>query len=383
MNTKTVAKEKLDSVIYSYTTENNQLEEENQVLRETISRLDQELRRLKSPALMICEVHAVLENSQAIIKIPNGNRFLCSVASDCDPLKAGDQVLVEQKNLNVIQKVPISKKFGVEKFVIMEKPTETWQQVGGLAQQIREVREIIELPLKKPELFKKIGIKPPKGILLYGPPGTGKTLLAKAVAHSTKATFIEIVGSELVQKFIGEGAKLVKEIFELARQKAPSIIFIDELDALAATRMELGTSGEREVNRTFMQLLAEIDGFKPLDNVKIIGATNRRDILDQAILRPGRLDRLIHIDLPDSAGLFEILKIHARGMRLNKSIRLLALAKQMGDFSGADIRAAVTEAGYFAIRANRNTITKQDFLGAIEKIKHSKEEEDEESGIFG
>ena len=333
---------------------------------------------------MICEVQAVLENNQAIIKIPNGNRFLCNITSDCEPLKTGDQVLVEQKNLNVVQKVPISKKFSVEKFIIMEKPIETWRQVGGLTEQIREMHEIIELPLKKPELFKKIGIKPPKGILLYGPPGTGKTLLAKAAANSTKATFIEVVGSELVQKFIGEGAKLVKEIFELARQKAPSIVFIDELDALAATRMELGTSGEREVNRTFMQLLAEIDGFKPLDNVKIIGATNRRDILDPAVMRPGRLDRLIHIGLPNSTGRLEILKIHAKGMRLSKSVKLPHISELMEDFSGAEIRATATEAGYFAIRTNRTTVTQQDFLSAVEKIKRSMEEEAEEPvGIFG
>ena len=161
----------------------------------------------------------------------------------------------------------------------------------GLAEQAREIYEVIELPLKKPELFKKIGIHPPKGILLYGPSGTGKTILAKAVAASTNSTFIEIVGGELVQKFIGEGSKLVKDIFKLARERGPSIIFIDELDSIAAERLDIGTSGEREVQRTFMQLLSEIDGFDHLGNVKIIGATNRIDILDNAILRPGRLDR--------------------------------------------------------------------------------------------
>lgn len=375
---KAVNTDKLDKVIYSYTTETNALEEENQVLRETVSRLDQELRRLKTPALMVCEVTNVLESNQAIIRIPNGNKFLCQVASDCEHLTPGDQVLVEQKNLNVVRKTPVSRKYNVERFVILEKPTETFADIGGLSHEIREVCEVIELPLKKPELFRKIGIKPPKGILLHGQPGTGKTLLAKAVANSTHATFIQVAASELVQKFIGEGAKLVKEIFELARQKAPSIIFIDELDALAATRMEMGTSGEREVNRTFMQLLAEIDGFRPLDNVKVIGATNRKDILDPAIIRPGRLDRMIHVGSPNETGRLEILKIHAKPVKLARNVRLEEINKRMDRFSGAEVRAAVTEAGYFAIRNNRNSLNRQDFISAITKVRKTEEIEGED-----
>ena len=181
--------------------------------------------------------------------------------SEVKGLQSGDNVLVDQKSLNVLEKIEVTNNYDVEKYVIIEKPSETWKQVGGLSTEIQELTEVIELPLKKPELFKKIGIKPPKGVLLYGPPGTGKTLLAKAVANSTNATFIQVVGYELVQKFIGEGAKLVKDIFALARMKAPSIVFIDEIDALAATRMDTGTSGEREVNRTFMQFLSELYPF--------------------------------------------------------------------------------------------------------------------------
>jgi proteasome regulatory subunit len=378
------SEDKLDRVVYSYTTESNQIDEENQVLRETVSRLDDELRRLKTPALMVCEVQAVLDGNKAIINIPNGNRFMCNLASDCGTVVAGDQVLVEQKNLNIIEKVPLSRKYNVEQFVIIQKPSETWGAVGGLGHEVNEVREVIELPLTKPELFTKIGISPPKGILLYGPPGTGKTLLAKAVAHSTNATFIQVTGSELVQKFIGEGAKLVKDIFELARKKAPSLVFIDEIDALAATRMEMGTSGEREVNRTFMQLLAEIDGFKPLDNVKIIGATNRKDVLDPAVLRPGRLDRLIHVDVPDSAGLLEILKIHTRKTKTAKALKLASLVDLMEGFSGAEVKAAVTEAGYFAIRDGRTMITKKDFVAGVEKVKQTEKlEGDDYLGMFG
>src|SRR3989338_7976618 len=259
----------IDSVMYRYTASGNQYEEENRILRETVTRLREELERYKASPLMVCEIKELFTDT-AIIKIPNGNQFLVNISTECEKLKSGELVLVEQKNLTVIRKIPMTKKFNIEKYVIVEKPTISWKEIGGLDKQINEIKEVVELPLKKPELFRKIGITPPKGILLYGEPGTGKTLLAKAVAHETNSTFIEVVGSELVQKFIGEGAKLVKEIFEFARRKAPAIVFIDELDALAAKRIEVGTSGEREVNRTFMQLLAEVDGFKSLDNVKII-----------------------------------------------------------------------------------------------------------------
>src|SRR3989338_688528 len=278
---RTKEKNILDSVIYKYTTSTNEFEEENRVLKEAVDKLKEEIEQFKKPPLMVCEIMDVdMERKRATIQIPNGNQFSVNISDSCEKLKPGDTILAEQKNLVVIQKIPVTGKFNVEKFVIVEKPTVSWNDIGGLDNQVREIQEVVELPLKKPELFKKVGIKPPKGILLYGEPGTGKTLLAKAVANSTNSAFIEVVGSELVQKFIGEGAKLVKEIFEMARKKAPAIVFIDEIDALAAKRMEIGTSGEREVQRTFMQLLAEIDGFKPLDNVKIIGCTNRKDILD-------------------------------------------------------------------------------------------------------
>ncbi len=359
----------LDSVVYKYTV-NSSSAEESRILRETINKLREEINKLVSPPLMVCEIRSVDENEKtAIISISNGNQFSVNISSSCEKLKAGDMILAEQKNLTIIKKISATRKFNVEKFVIMEKPTITWEEIGGLNKQISEIREVVELPLKKPELFKKIGITPPKGILLYGPPGTGKTLLAKAVAKSTDSTFIEVVATELVQKFIGEGARLVKDIFEMARKKAPAIIFIDELDALAAKRMEIGTSGEREVNRTFMQLLAELDGFEPLDNVKVIGATNRKDILDPAVVRPGRLDRLINVPVPNKEGLLEIFRIHSKNMAIEKQIDPNALIERMENFSGAEIHAVCTEAGYFTIRNNRIKITKDDFLKAIEKIK--------------
>ena len=280
--------DKFGDVIYGYTASSNALEEQNTVLKENVGKLRNELERYKKSPLMICEVREIYGN-QAIIKIPNGNQFFVEVSSDCEKLKAGDSVLVEQKNLVVIGKIAAHNNFDVEKFVIVENPNVSWKEIGGLQKQIDELREVVELPLRKPELFRKAGIQPPKGILLHGVPGTGKTLLAKAVATATNATFIEIVGSELVQKYIGEGAKLVKDIFQLARERAPSIVFIDELDALAAKRIDIGTSGEREVQRTFMQFLAELDGFESLGGVKVVGCTNRKDILDSAVTRPGRL----------------------------------------------------------------------------------------------
>ena len=266
--------------------------------------------------------------------------------------------------------------------VLEEKVVEvTYEDIGGLSEEVRKIREMVELPLKHPELFQRLGIDPPKGVLLHGPPGTGKTLLAKAVATSAKATFIEIVASELVQKFIGEGAKLVREIFSLAREKAPSIIFIDEIDALAAERLDAGVSGEREVQRTFMQLLTEIDGFKSLDNVKIIGATNRFDILDPALLRPGRFDRLIEIPLPNEKARMQILKIHSKKMRLN-DVNYDEIVSKIEGFNGAEVRAICTEAGYFAIRENRNSINHDDFSKAVEKLS-GKSDDEEYAEIYG
>ena len=362
-----------DSLNYSRTLQ--AIEQENHLLRETVSQLKQELDRYRSPALLVADVAEVMDKDSLIISMPNGNKFFVEKASHVKNLKPGDAVLVEQKNLTVVDLIPQTKRFNVEQFVIVDKPKMKWNDIGGLKREIQEIREVVELPLKQPQLFEDVGIQPPKGILLHGPPGTGKTLLAKAVAASTNSTFIEVVGSELVQKFIGEGAKLVKEIFELAREKAPSIVFIDEIDSLAANRIELGTSGEREVQRTFMQFLAEIDGFKPLSNVKIIGCTNRKDILDPAILRPGRLDRLIEVGTPSIDGVEQILKIHTKKMKLQKGFRYKTAAKALEGLSGAEIKAVCTEAGYRAIREKRKQITVDDILAGKEKVLRTEEAE--------
>ncbi|MBD3209078.1 AAA family ATPase [Candidatus Woesearchaeota archaeon] len=378
-----VKNEEYDNTTYSYLSPGTDVERENMILKQTVSQLRTELDRYRSPALMVAEIVDVL-GQNAIIRVPNGNKFYVDISMSVKNLVPGDSVMVEQKNLTIVDKLQRNRKLEAEQFVIIEKPSVSWKDIGGLADQVQEVKEVIELPLLKPELFKKVGITPPKGILLHGPPGTGKTLLAKAVAASTKSTFIEIVGSELVQKFIGEGAKLVKDIFKLAKEKAPAIIFIDELDALAARRIDLGTSGEREVQRTFMQFLAEVDGFKSLDNVKIVGCTNRKDILDPAVIRPGRLDRLIEVPTPSKEGLEQIFKIHTKDMTLDKNVDVARVVKRMQDFSGAEVKSAVTEAGYFAIRKNRRRVLEHDLVKAIKKVRRAEEEHPKDASyMFG
>jgi proteasome regulatory subunit len=360
-----------------------ELEEQNKVLRETIFQLKMEIDRFKSPALMVADVIDVKSDEKAVIKVPNGNKFLVDFSDDVKDVNRNDTVVVEQKNLTIVDRLDVEGDADVDQFVIIEKPTITWDQIGGLEHQKNELQEVIQLPLEKPELFRDVGIRPPKGVLLHGPPGTGKTLMAKAVANSTDSTFIEIVGSELVQKFIGEGAKLVKKIFEMARERSPSIIFIDEIDAIASKRVEIGTSGEREVQRTFMQLLAEIDGFDPLDDVKIIGCTNRKDVMDSAVIRPGRLDRLIKVDAPDVDGVEQIFNIHTGDMDM-EDLNTARLFTQMEGMTGAEIEAVCTEAGYFAIRDDRTKLSQKDFEQAVDKVRRQESREGEDYlNMFG
>src|SRR3989344_8870204 len=356
------------------------LESENKSLKDTVIYLKSELDRLKKQPLLVCDVLRILDD-KAVIRLANGSKFFVNISKDAiGKISSGDRVLVEQKFLNVVDRLDQGKRYDVDKFVLIEKPQISWEDIGGLKNQIRDIKEVIELPLKNPELFKEVGITPHKGVLLYGPSGTGKTLLAKAVAASTNSTFIGVVGSELNQKFIGEGAKLVKDLFNLAREKAPSIIFIDELDAIASDRIDMGIGGEREVQRTFMQLLNELDGFDTLHNVKIIGATNRIEVLDNAILRPGRLDRLIEVPLPGVKEREEIFKVHTKKMKTS-SLDFKKLASLTESFSGAEIKATCTEAGYFAIREKRSMVGHPDFLEAIKKVMQGSE--DDSMPMFG
>ncbi len=345
--------------------ENRRLEITNYELTNRIRRLESELKKLKSEPLLVGVVEEILSKGKVIVKSSNGAQFLVNSLINVLP---GDRVAMNQQNLTIVKRLPRERDRFVKAAEVIERPRVTFDDVGGLDRQIQELREIVELPLKNPQIFEEIGIDPPKGILLYGPPGCGKTLLVKALARESEATFIRVVGSELVRKYIGEGAKLVKQIFELAREKAPSILFIDEIDAIAARRMEETTGGDREVNRTLMQLLAELDGFNERGEVRIIGATNRIDILDPAILRPGRFDRLIEVPLPDEKAREQIFKVHTRRMKLAKDVNLKKLAKMTEGANGAEIKAVCTEAGMFAIRKGKKEVGMEEFLDAIEKV---------------
>ncbi|WP_460126228.1 proteasome-activating nucleotidase [Stetteria hydrogenophila] len=361
------------------------LREEVRLLRERVRYLTQvkvnlerdldyykkEVANLLSPPLIEATVLEVLDDGRAVVKSTTGPNLIVKISNSVDPsqLRPGVTVALNSRGSAIVEVLPGHYDPLVKAMEVVEKPNVTFNDIGGLKEQIREVYEAVVLPLKHPELFREIGVEPPKGVLLYGPPGTGKTLLAKAVARESNATFIRVVASEFVNKFIGEGARLVREVFRLARQKAPAIVFIDEIDAIGARRVEMGTSGDREVQRTLVQLLAEIDGFDPLDNVKVMAATNRLDLLDPALLRPGRFDRLIEVPLPDEEGRYEILRIHTRRMKLDEDVDLRALARMTEGFSGAEIKFIVTEAGYNAIRRGARRVSMQDFLAALEKAK--------------
>ena len=335
-----------------------------------VRKLKSESEQLRSPPLIIGTVTDVVDPSRVIVRSSAGPRFLVRSSPSINPeeLKPGVRCTLNQQSLAIVELLPTSFDAQVYGMELTDSPQETYMDIGGLDKQVNEIREAVELPLKRPDLFLKIGIAPPKGVLLHGPPGTGKTLLAKAVAHETNAHFMRIVGSELVQKYIGEGARLVRELFDLAKKKSPTIIFIDEIDAVGASRTEANTSGDREVQRTLMQLLAGMDGFENRGDVKIIGATNRIDILDRALLRPGRFDRIIEIPLPTEEGRLSILKVHCRTLTVDEKVDLGVIARMTDGKNGADLKAICMEAGMFAIRKEQPAITQQDFTAAIAKV---------------
>ena len=350
------------------------LENELKVLKKRVSGLDEEVRRLCAPPLIIGHIQDILDSEKAIVRSSNGTVFQVSINPrlNFEKLKPGTRVALNQDNLSVIELLTDAWDPMVSGAEMVEKPNVAYSELGGLDEQILQVRESIEMPLENPELFRKVGISPPKGVLLVGPPGCGKTMLAKAVASQTKASFIRMVGSELAQKYIGEGGRLVRELFSLAKEKSPAIIFLDEIDAIGAKRLDSATSGDREVQRTLMQLLAELDGFDALENVKIIAATNRPDILDDALLRPGRFDRIIEIPLPDDKGRKTILSIHLEKMATSR-LNIGRLVELTEGFSGADLNATTVEAGMIAIREKRVKVTQKDALLAIERIKKKRE----------
>lgn len=334
------------------------------------NKTEDDLKALQSCGQIIGEVLRRLDEDRVIIKASSGPRYVVSCRRQVDQaeLKPSVRVSLDMTTLTIMRILPREVDPSVYNMVSDLAGNVTWASIGGLSKEIREIREVIELPLTNPELFLRVGISPPKGVLLYGPPGTGKTLLARALACNMQASFIKVVASAIVDKYIGESARLIREMFGYARDHEPCIIFIDEIDAIGGRRLSQGTSADREIQRTLMELLNQLDGFEQLGQVKMVMATNRPDILDPALLRPGRLDRKIEIPLPNEASRLDILKIHAGPITKRGEIDYESVVKLADGFNGADLRNVCTEAGLFAIRCDRDYVLEEDFMKAARKI---------------
>jgi len=366
-------------VVEVHETLSNQLEVAHgrqESLQSKVDRLERENETLKSSSLYIATAEELLDDGVVVKQHGNNQEVLTEVSPSIrSELEAGDRVAIND-SFAVQTMLEPETDARAQAMQVDDSPDVGYEDIGGLDEQIREVIETVEQPLVNADQFREVGIDPPSGVLLHGPPGTGKTMLAKAVANQTDATFIKMAGSELVQKFIGEGARLVRDLFELASEHEPAVIFIDEIDAIAAKRTESKTSGDAEVQRTMMQLLSEMDGFEDRGEIRIIAATNRFDMLDRAILRPGRFDRLIEVPKPDETGREQIFKIHTREMSVADDVDYARLARMVDDASGADIKAICTEAGMFAIRDDRTDVRMSDFENAYEKIQDEEDHAD-------
>ena len=366
-------------------TEKLYLENECARLKKRVNSLDEEVRSLRKPPFVVGHVQDRVED-KAVVRSSNGTVFLVTINTriDEEKIKPGARVALNQDSLSIIEVLNDSWDPIVTSAEIIERPNSSFDDLGGLDEQIKELRESIELPLNRPDAFLDFGITPPKGVLITGPPGTGKTAMAKAIANSTEVTFLGLVGSELAQKYIGEGGRIVRELFDLARDRAPAIIFIDEIDSIGSKRLDVATSGDREVQRTLMQLLAELDGFDALDDVKIIAATNRPELLDPALLRPGRFDRLINIDLPNLEARESIFEVYCRNLPKKNKIDTRKLAIASDGFSGAEIKSVVTEAAISAIADGRDSCHEDDFTNAMSKLREKRESGvDSPDGLYG
>jgi 26S proteasome regulatory subunit T6 len=346
------------------------LEAQRNELNSRVRMLREELQLLLEPGSYVGEVVKAMGKSKVLVKVGSEGKYVVNiekniVISECTP----NRRVCLRNDSYVLHKMLPSQVDPLVSLMRVEKvPDSTYDMVGGLDQQVKEVKEVIELPIKHPEIFDSLGISQPKGVLLYGPPGTGKTLLARAVAHHTDCTFIRVSGSELVQKYIGEGSRMVRELFVMAREHQPSIIFMDEVDSIGSQRVEGESGGDSEVQRTMLELLNQLDGFESSTGIKVIMATNRIDILDDALLRPGRIDRKIEFPNPNEEARLHILKIHSRKMNLMRGIDLRKIAQQMTTASGAESKAVCTEAGMFALRERRQHVTQEDFEMSVSKV---------------
>ncbi|KIY61485.1 26S proteasome subunit P45 [Cylindrobasidium torrendii FP15055 ss-10] len=331
---------------------------------------------LRGSPMAVGTMEEIIDDDHAIISTSSGPEYYVSIMSfvDKDLLEPGCQVLLHHKTQSIIGVLQDDTDPLVNVMKLDKAPTESYADIGGLDQQIQEIKESVELPLTHPELYEEMGIRPPKGVILYGVPGTGKTLLAKAVANQTSATFLRIVGSELIQKYLGDGPKLVRELFRAAEEHAPSIVFIDEIDAVGTKRYDSTSGGEREIQRTMLELLNQLDGFDTRGDVKVIMATNKIESLDPALIRPGRIDRKIEFPLPDVKTKRHIFRLHTARMSLSDDVDLEEFVMTKDDLSGADIKAVCTEAGLLALRERRMRVTKVDFTSAREKVLYRKNE---------
>jgi 26S proteasome regulatory subunit T4 len=338
------------------------------------NRTEEDLKAIQSVGMLIADVLRQMDDERFIVKASSGPRYVvgCRTRLDKKKLKQGTRVALDMTTLTIMRPMPREVDPTVFNMLTEESGSIDFSEIGGLNDQIRELREVIELPLTNPELFVRVGIKAPKGVLLYGPPGTGKTLLARALASNINGTFLKVVASAIVDKYIGESARIVREMFGYAKDHQPCVIFMDEVDAIGGSRFSEGTSADREIQRTLMELLAQLDGFESLGAVKIVMATNRPDILDPALLRPGRLDRKIEIPLPNENSRAEILKIHARSITKRGEVDYDSVVKLADGFNGADLRNICTEAGLFAIREDRDYVLEEDFMKATRKIAETK-----------
>lgn len=331
---------------------------------------------IRGSPMLVGSLEEIIDDGHAIVSTSAGSESYVPIMSfvDKQQLYPGSCVLLNQKTYAIVGALPDDVDPMVSMMKLEKAPTETYANVGGLEQQILEIKESVEMPLTHPEVFEDMGIKPPKGVILYGPPGTGKTLLARAVANQTSATFLRVVGSELIQKYLGDGPKLVREMFKAAEENAPSIIFIDEIDAVGTKRYESNSGGEREIQRTMLELLNQLDGFDTKDDIKVIMATNRIDSLDPALIRPGRIDRKIEFPLPDEKTRRKIFQIQTSRMTLATDVDLEEYIMAKDDLSGADIKAICTEAGLLALRHRRLKITGEDFKTAKETVLYRRTE---------
>ena len=333
-----------------------------------------EVEEIRGTPLTVGTLEEMIDDSHAIVSTPHGPEYYVGVYSivDKDELEPGVSVLLNSKNQAVVGILVDDADPLVSTMKVDKAPLESYADIGGLEVQIQEIKEAVELPLTHPELYEDIGIRPPKGVILYGPPGTGKTLLAKAVANQTSATFLRVVGSELIQKYLGDGAKLVRQMFKVADEQSPSIVFIDEIDAVGSKRFSTNSGGAKEIQRTMLELLNQLDGFDDRGDVKIIMATNRIESLDPALLRPGRIDRKIEFPLPDVKTRRHIFTIHTTKMALSDDVDIETFVNAKDELSGADIKAVCTEAGLLALRERRMRVSQADFVSARDKALYRK-----------